>query len=955
MKRLPLLLLLLLMMLGMPLGGYAQSGIPFIRNITPREYGAHNRNFDIVCDNDGHVFVANFEGLLYSDHAEWHILHTPGISRITDLYRDSNGQIWAGGYNYIGKVTPDSHGRMQLHTVGKDTPIQGEVSHIWEEYDKHFFVVGDSMVYAIEGDRIVLQSGKRAAAQSQPVYDNSARVTKTQQLGGGLQAVATGGSGLIVTDVRGNTLYTVSEVNGLCSNNISSIDYDGRGTLWGATDNGLFAIAAPSAYSHFTVNEGLRGEVLSMEKHQGHLYVGTVSGLYRRDGMTFSPVADIHYACWMLQSQGDRLLVATSAGVFSIGANGQVSLLTGAATTAIMVRGNDFFSGELDGVYMNHSDGRRERIGGQQNVTHFFEDDNDCLWMQNLYGQVWRKTKGDDDFVPYVRQGQADTIAAVAALVEVNHAAQVVTVTDTIPFSYPLFSYADDSGCTWLTDNEGRRLYAWKDGHPIHAYDQLLFPIGDVGVRAMLADDKFLWIGGDNGLTVIDRQMKDPMVNQNPTLSIRSVMVTGDSVLWGGFGECPKSLPRLTRDRRNLRFTFALNSIPPIGQVLYRYRVSGGEWSAWSTDVVANFFNHPAGAYTLEVQARDAFGRLTDTVGMDFTIDYPFYIRWYMIVAYLLLFTAAVFAVIRWRLQRLEKEKNRLEHIVEERTREVVQQKNEIEEKSNSLERALHDLNEAQHELIRQEKMATVGKLTQGLIDRILNPLNYINNFAKLSEGLVGDLEANIEDDKETMNQENYEDTCDVLDMLRGNLKKVGEHGQSTTRTLKAMEEMLKDRSGGIVPMDLVPVLQQDYAMLQKYYEADIANYHISTVLDMPQEHLAVNGNADQLSKTFMSLLGNAVYAIVKKAQRQQFQPELKIAVVQSDKKLTITVSDNGIGIEDTIVNKVFDPFFTTKPTGEASGVGLYLSREIIQNHGGDISVESQKDTFTTFTITLPA
>ena len=67
-----------------------------------------------------------------------------------------------------------------------------------------------------------------------------------------------------------------------------------------------------------------------------------------------------------------------------------------------------------------------------------------------------------------------------------------------------------------------------------------------------------------------------------------------------------------------------------------------------------------------------------------------------------------------------------------------------------------------------------------------------------------------------------------------------------------------------------------------------------------------------------------------------------------------ITFHDNGIGIENTIIDKIFDPFFTTKPTGEASGIGLYLSREIIQNHGGDIHVTSQKDQYTEFTITLP-
>jgi signal transduction histidine kinase len=67
-----------------------------------------------------------------------------------------------------------------------------------------------------------------------------------------------------------------------------------------------------------------------------------------------------------------------------------------------------------------------------------------------------------------------------------------------------------------------------------------------------------------------------------------------------------------------------------------------------------------------------------------------------------------------------------------------------------------------------------------------------------------------------------------------------------------------------------------------------------------------------------------------------------------------VSVRDNGIGIESTIIDKIFDPFFTTKTTGEASGVGLYLSHEIIQDHGGNLSVESVKDEYSEFTFIIP-
>ena len=118
-------------------------------------------------------------------------------------------------------------------------------------------------------------------------------------------------------------------------------------------------------------------------------------------------------------------------------------------------------------------------------------------------------------------------------------------------------------------------------------------------------------------------------------------------------------------------------------------------------------------------------------------------------------------------------------------------------------------------------------------------------------------------------------------------------------------------------------------------------------------------GNPDMLSKAVMNLLGNAVYAVVKKAQRQGIlpppssllPPRISLSADVRDGRYVVKIRDNGIGIEEKVIGKVFDPFFTTKTTDEGAGVGLYLSREIIQNHKGDISVASVKDEYTEFTI----
>jgi signal transduction histidine kinase len=250
--------------------------------------------------------------------------------------------------------------------------------------------------------------------------------------------------------------------------------------------------------------------------------------------------------------------------------------------------------------------------------------------------------------------------------------------------------------------------------------------------------------------------------------------------------------------------------------------------------------------------------------------------------------------------------------------------------------------------------MASVGKLTEGLIDRILNPMNYIINFSKVSNELIDDLRQNIENNKDRMDEDDYLDTEDVLNLLSQNLESVDRYGHNTTRIIKAMEEMLKDRTGGYVDMDLRPVLLQDEEMLHNYYAKEAEQHHVKMTFDVPEGEMMVHGNGDMLSRVFMSLLGNSMYAVVKKAETMTYSPEVSLVATREGSQYVLTIRDNGVGIEANNIEKIFDPFFTTKPSDEASGTGLYLSREIIQNHGGDITVKSVQDEGAEFTITLP-
>jgi signal transduction histidine kinase/ligand-binding sensor domain-containing protein len=870
----------------LPLQARAQ-GLPIIRNFTAAEYGGHNRCYDIETDKDGTVYVANFEGLLYYDRAQWRIIYTPDISRVTVVYRDRKDIVWVGGFNFFARLERRANGELFMQQLGQGK-FEGEVLEIFEDDGKLQFVASDNNIYQIEkrDEKLpVVTLAKRTNANFQPGVDSEIvslndlkdnaeinildDITQTEQIDGGLQVKVKKNSGLIISDEKGRELYTITETNGLCSNQVAYLAYDGHGVLWGVTAHGIFAIEMPSVYSYLLTKDGLAGEVHAITAFNGKIYVGTTNGLYSVSARKLQQIPDINNICWTLCQKGGHLLAATSSGIYRINPNGSVSRVTANATTAMLVDGDKVYAGESDGVWLYQSDFRqRTKASELQLVTDIRKDAKGNLFLKNVHG----KTDGTD---PGQEKAPVDALPAY-----------------------------------------------------------LMKPLGDIEIKAQYQHGDQVWIGGDEVLAVIDADKKQlAKLTDCRTLRFRSITMGSDSVLWGGYGTMPKKLPKLDSDEGNLHFHYALDYAPLSGKTLYRYRLDNNPWSAWTEKQDVEFLNLPSGSFTLSVQAQLANGELSEVASVDFSIAYPLLMRWYMVVLYLIGIAYIVWQLFRYRLKRLQREKIKLERIVEERTA---------------------DLRNAQHELIRQEKMASVGKLTEGLIDRILNPMNYIINFSKMSNDLLKDLKENVDNNKDSFNEDDYEDTLDVLDMLTDNLKSVNQYGQNTTRTLKAMEEMLKDRTGGYVDMDLLPVLQQDQEMLDNYFSEDIAQHRIQTTFNLPTSAMPLHGNPDMLSKTLMSILGNAVYAVVKKSQKQQYTPEVSLTVTVTEGKYVLKIRDNGIGIEEKILAKVFDPFFTTKTTGEAAGVGLYLSREIIQNHGGDISVHSVKNEYTEFIITLP-
>lgn len=330
-----------------------------------------------------------------------------------------------------------------------------------------------------------------------------------------------------------------------------------------------------------------------------------------------------------------------------------------------------------------------------------------------------------------------------------------------------------------------------------------------------------------------------------------------------------------------------------------------------------------------------------------------FYYDWHVVRTFGILLLVVLQLLKSWFNRQL-KQKEYLAKIVDERTIELRVQRDQVMRESEKLSKALDALAEAQDELVRSERLATVGQLTKGLVDRILNPLNYINNFASLSVELVNDLEKNLRSEASVMAKEVYADTIEILGMITGNLQKITEHGANTVRIVKAMEELLKGQKGKMASADINNLCKVNIDVISKLFADEIAEKHISLSFRGLALSLMIDINIEQMSKALLNMLKNSMYAVLRKAEKQSFMPEISVKLQKEGGHIILIIYDNGIGIEESIREKVFEPFFTTKPTAEASGIGLYVSREVILNHRGSIEVKSEKNHYTEFTLRVP-
>ena len=301
--------------------------------------------------------------------------------------------------------------------------------------------------------------------------------------------------------------------------------------------------------------------------------------------------------------------------------------------------------------------------------------------------------------------------------------------------------------------------------------------------------------------------------------------------------------------------------------------------------------------------------------------------------------------------------KQRDNTLLEAQKQQLQDQKELLEDQKIQLQTTLTELQATQRQLVQAEKMATMGKLTKGIVDRILNPLNYINNFSNTGKELLGEIQAVTQKHQAAFSANELDNLEDATKMLEQNLTKINEHGNSTARILQDMQKLLKERSTSYVLTDINPYLTQHMdTSFQKALTTHMPTVPIKLNVSLDPQALPVNLLPVEFSEVLDSLIDNSCYTLMEKCRRVKgFEPRLEVTTCIVDDQVQIQVRDNGRGIAPKEIAQLFSPFFTTKPTAKGTGLGLYMSKEVIEEYlQGQMRIDSIENEYTQVTILLP-
>lgn len=253
----------------------------------------------------------------------------------------------------------------------------------------------------------------------------------------------------------------------------------------------------------------------------------------------------------------------------------------------------------------------------------------------------------------------------------------------------------------------------------------------------------------------------------------------------------------------------------------------------------------------------------------------------------------------------------------------VEAQREELTRRNDELSDTLQRLRDTEAQLTQSEKLASIGRLSAGIVHEINNPLNFVKTalfvLKKKTRGLP-------------------EETVDSMGQI---LADIGEGVDRVAAIVSDLRTFAHPESKGSAPVSLEHALAKASRLMAK----QVGDAGALVQVDVPPSHIA-QGDENHIIQILINLMQNSLDAM-----QGQAGPELLLRSTEENGQLLLTVRDNGSGIPESHLQRIFDPFFTTKEVGKGMGLGLSLCYRMMQGMGGGISAASKPGMFTEFTL----
>ncbi len=776
--------------------------------------------------------------------------------------------------------------------------------------------------------------------------------------------------GAIMLDRDHKIRYLLNKENGLPTNIILGLLTDQEDNLWLCLDNGISKVEVNNHLSLFNTKNGLDGSINNYCRYNDKLYVTTNTGLYvlkhgdaPQHHAQFQKIPQINMSCWGLLKIAGRMLIGSNMGLFEMVGDEihkiretpslAIHQLKGDSTRIIVAQNKGLLS-------LNFAKGRWHEAGY---IPDIFLDD--ISFNETHAGKLWLATYSQGAVLVTFpeKNGVVDYDRHTVTFLNKKNGLpegyfKIYSIGNEEIFSTGIssrifrFDYADNqfredtafakkfglkTKHTFPASDEdhaGRFFFKTKDHRQLilvtpsgnsftHAYYDISRIFEHVHVNSF-QEHEVMWNGGADGIVRYELTESSSSSKNTFHTHLNKILLPNDSILFQGIDGVAQNLT-LPYSLNSIRFEFTSTNFAAAENNEFQYMLEGfdDDWSSWSSENIKEYNRLWEGRYKFLVRSKNYAQQLGSTAEFAFSISPPWYRSFYAYAFYFIGAAIFVWGLVRWRLQRVLREKEALQAEVALQTKAIREQNIQLAEQSEELK-------------INAEQLKALDKVKSNFF------VNISHEFRTPLSLILSPLEKYI-DEKETR------------DIRLTELERMHRNAKRLQQLINQLLDLAKLESGGMK----LNFQRSDFIYFLRVLTSSFESLAESRNI---QFELSIQGNAyetffdhDKVETVLYNLLSNAF----------KFTPDggrislhVTLPSENSDDLVTISISDTGPGIPANEIDKIFDRFYQVDSSSsrefEGSGIGLSLVKELVQLVNGTIRVDSSEGQGSTFRVQLP-